>query len=85
LPQEPVLRNWLLEVVFPGGVVRVWGMDQSFITQGGGRKKSLTCIGVDVRVDICLGRELGWVACVIDRIRPLVHADPIDRHGYRER
>ena len=64
--QEPVFRIRLLKVVRPGGVVRVWEMDQLFITQDGGERETLTCIGVDVRVDICLSRELGWVACVID-------------------
>jgi len=83
--QEAVLWIRLLEIVNPSSVVRVWGMHQLFLTRDGGGGETLTCIGADVRVDICLSRELGWVACVVDRVRPLVHPDPIDRHGYRER
>jgi hypothetical protein len=85
LSQEPVLRIRLLVVIYPGGQVGVWKIDQLFITRRRGVTKTLTRIGIDVRVDICLGGELGWIACVIDRIRPLVHSNPIDRHGYRER
>jgi len=46
--------------------------------------ETLTAIRLDVSIDVRLCGELGRIACVINRIRPLIHSDPIDRHGYRE-
>ena len=43
-----------------------------------------TRVGFNVGVYVCLGWEVGWVACVVDRIRGLIHSDPVDRHSYRE-
>ena len=49
-----------------------------------GGAETLTRIGLDIRVDVRLGGEVRRIARVIDRVCPLIHSDPIDRHGYRE-
>lgn len=45
----------------------------------------LTLIGFNVSVDIRLGGEVVWLACVVDRVRSLIHSNPVDRHSHRER
>ena len=60
-------------------------MNQWSIAQDRGMVEALTLIGIDIRVDVCLGGEIRWVARVINRVRPLIHSDPINGHGYRER
>jgi hypothetical protein len=47
--------------------------------------KTLTLVSINVCVDVRLGREVGWVTCIVDRICPLVHSNIINRHGYWER
>jgi len=46
--------------------------------------ETLTLVGFNVGVDVRLGGELGRVARVIDRIRPLIHSNPVDSHSHRE-
>lgn len=47
--------------------------------------ETLTMIGFVVCVDVRLGGELGWVTCVVYRVRLLIHSNPVDGHSYRER
>lgn len=63
-----------------------WGLRSGSVRRLNSRvTRTLTSVGFIVGVNVRLGGEPGWVTCIIDRIRPLIHPNPVDGHSYWER